>query len=135
VGATSEEYGVTESPLIVTRLVCSLAGKKLQIRVTPNTLAHRLYRSDLVDEQYYCNFGFNEAYRAELEAHGLRFTGRSDDGEARILEIPDHPFFLATLFVPQTASLPGKPHPLIAGFASAAEEFRAQRASTAVASA
>jgi CTP synthase (UTP-ammonia lyase) len=41
-------------------------------------------------------------------------------GEARIVELPDHPFFLATLFVPQTSSAAGHPHPIVAAFARAA---------------
>jgi CTP synthase (UTP-ammonia lyase) len=45
-----------------------------------------------------------------------------DDGEVRIVELDDHPFFLATLFCFQTRSRPGEPHPLVAGFTASARE-------------
>ncbi len=125
--AVSEEYNIPDSPLIISRLQCSLVGKKMRIEMLARSLSRRLYGTDHAEEQYYCNFGLNEEYRPELESHGLRFTGRSEDGEARLLEIPDHPFFLGTLFVPQVSSLAGRPHPLIAGFAAAAAEFRSAR--------
>jgi CTP synthase (UTP-ammonia lyase) len=47
-------------------------------------------------------------------------SGTGTDGEVRIVELPAHPFFLATLFLPQARSSPGGPHPIIAGFAAAA---------------
>jgi CTP synthase (UTP-ammonia lyase) len=74
----------------------------------------------------YCNFGLNPEYREPLESAGLVISGWDDTdispsadprtAEARVLELPDHPFFLATLYVPQTASTPERPHPLIAAF-------------------
>jgi CTP synthase (UTP-ammonia lyase) len=51
---------------------------------------------------------------------GLRVAGADAGGEARVVEIPEHPFFVATLFVPQTGSAPGRPHPLVAAFVRAA---------------
>jgi CTP synthase (UTP-ammonia lyase) len=74
-----------------------------------------------VIEDYYCAYGVNPAYRAALEAGGLRVSGLGGEGEVRIVELPDHPFFLATLFLPQTRSAPGRPHPLLAGYAVALE--------------
>jgi CTP synthase (UTP-ammonia lyase) len=71
-------------------------------------------------ENYYCNFGLNPDYEKNLEAAGMRITGRDSDGEARILELGDHPFFIGTLFVPQTRSTETMPHPLIYGFLQAA---------------
>ena len=77
-------------------------------------------------ESYYCNFGLNPEYQEPLESAGLVISGWDDTevsssadpgiAEARVLELPDHPFFLATLYVPQTASTPERPHPLIAAF-------------------
>ncbi|GAA6616888.1 hypothetical protein [Scytonema sp. NUACC26] len=46
----------------------------------------------------------------------MQISGTDQDGEPRIFELPSHPFFLASLFVPQTSSTPAKPHPLISGF-------------------
>jgi len=74
-----------------------------------------------VEERYYCNFGINSAYRWDLENAGLIATGieageEQSRGESRILELPGHPFFLATLFMPQARSTQRASHPLIDTF-------------------
>jgi CTP synthase (UTP-ammonia lyase) len=79
--------------------------------------------SDCV-EPYYCNYGVNPDYGRELEAHGLRISGVGETGEVRLIEIPDHPFFMATLFLPQARSKPAEPHPLLRGFAAAVLDRR-----------
>lgn len=50
------------------------------------------YGARFAEESFYCNFGLNAAYESALEAAGLRVTGRDTDGEARIIELPAHPF-------------------------------------------
>ena len=50
---------------------------------------------------------------------GLCVTGTDADGEVRIVELPDHPFFVATLFVPQASSTPEDPHLLVTAFVAA----------------
>lgn len=50
----------------------------------------------------------------------MRFTGHDGGGEARIAELPSHPFFLATLFQPELAGDGGRPHPIVRAFATAA---------------
>ena len=88
--------------------------------IVPGTMAATLYGGPRqVIEDYYCAYGVNPAYRAALEAGGLRVSGLGDEGEVRIVELPGHPFFLATLFLPQTRSAPGRPHPLLVGYAQA----------------
>lgn len=82
---------------------------------------------EVVTEQYYCNFGLNPAYQTQLHEGGLRVVGVDQDGEARIVELTDHPFFLATLFVPQVSSRPTQPHPLISAFLRAAMQGREER--------
>ena len=92
----------------------------------PDTRAAALYGGALeVDEQYYCNFGLNPEYRELLEDGGLRITAADADGEPRVFELDDHPFYVATLFVPQMRSQPGRPHPVVAGFVQAAVAVRA----------
>jgi CTP synthase (UTP-ammonia lyase) len=73
-----------------------------------------------VTEDYYCNYGVSPDYRRRLEAGGLRVSGVGAEGEIRIVELPGHPFFLATLFLPQTRSTAARPHPLLAAYAAAA---------------
>jgi CTP synthase (UTP-ammonia lyase) len=85
----------------------------------PRTRAARLYGADEATEDYYCNYGVNPDYRLRLEASGLRVSGVGGEGEIRIVELPEHPFFVATLFLPQARSTAASPHPLIAGYAAA----------------
>jgi CTP synthase (UTP-ammonia lyase) len=66
-----------------------------------------------------------------LEAGGMVVSGVGSQGEVRIVELPTHSFFIATLFLPQARSTPEKQHPLIAGYAAAAGVYRrAQRVQT-----
>ena len=105
---------------MVTALACSLVGTEQAVTVLPDTTAAALYgRSGRMIEDYYCSYGVNPDYRAALEKGGLRISGLGDEGEVRIVELPGHPFFLATLFLPQMRSTAGRPHPLLAGYATA----------------
>ena len=71
-------------------------------------------------ERYFCSYGIDPGFEKLLVDRGLPIVGRADDGTPRILELPDHPFFIATLFVPQSRSTPAAPHPLVTGFLRAA---------------
>ncbi|MEO6759504.1 MAG: gamma-glutamyl-gamma-aminobutyrate hydrolase family protein [Saprospiraceae bacterium] len=64
-------------------------------------------------EQYFCNFEENPQFRARCEAAGLKVSAVNPTGVARAVELPDHPFFLATQFQPQLTVK----HPLLAAFA------------------
>ena len=110
--------------LAVTPLACSLVGQSHPVRVAPGTRAAALYRAELVVEEYWCNYGVNPAYHGALERAGLTPSGVDADGEIRIVELRGHPFFIATLFLPQRRSAAGRPHPLLAGFAAAVATAR-----------
>jgi CTP synthase (UTP-ammonia lyase) len=120
--AQHAEYDPYASRLLVTSLSCSLAGQRMQVSVTPGSHAFAAYGRESVEEQYYCNFGLNPAYQGRLHEGGLRIVGVDQDGEARIVEIPEHHFFIATLFVPQCSSSPALPHPLILAYLNAARQ-------------
>jgi len=75
--------------------------------------------------RFTCNYGVNPEYRRPLEDGGLRVSGVGAEGEIRIVEIPGHPCFLATLFLPQARSTDRRPHPLLAGYAAAVRAHRA----------
>lgn len=96
----------------------------LDIKINPDSLAFRLYDRIDVSEPFTCNYELNPEYRDRLEAAGLKVSGTSADGGARIVELPDHDFFIGTGFVPQLSSKPGHPHPLIAAFLKAALEYK-----------
>ena len=68
------------------------------MRILPGTRAAELYGASEVVEPYYCNYGLNPEYRPRLEEAGLRISGLDDEGEVRIVELPDHPLFVATLY-------------------------------------
>jgi len=108
--AESDPYA---SRLIVTPLSCSLVGKTMDVTITPGSQAARVFGGTRSAEAFYCNFGLNPEYQEQLQEAGLAITGYDQNGEARIIELPSHPFFFGTLFVPQARSQPGSPHQLL----------------------
>lgn len=118
--AAHEAYEPSASRLFVTALACSIKGQAMPVHLLAGSRAYAAYGSDEVIEEYYCSHGINPRYQALLQEHGLKITGRDESGEPRILEIADHPFYVATLFVPQTRSTMKAPHPLITEFLRAA---------------
>ena len=104
--------------------MCSLRGTDGEVLVVPGTLAHKAYGRERATEKFMCNYGVNETYHDRLFSRGLEITGTDLESNARIVERPSQPFFMATLFLPQLSSQPGAPHPLIAAFLQAAAAFR-----------
>ena len=118
--AQHAEYDPHASDLFIDELLCSLVGQTMSIRLVDDAL-RSIYGGPEATERYYCRFGVNPAHRPGLEAGGLATAGvDAADGDVRIVRIPSHPFFVATLFVPQTASTPERPHPLVTAFVRAA---------------
>jgi|SRR5579871_327993 len=118
--AQHAEYDPYASNLFVTPLSCSLVGQTMQVSIAADSRVAGIYGATTTHEQYYCNFGINPTYQEQLDRGGFRIVGRDADGEARALELPDHPFFVATLFVPQLTSTFDRPHPIIVAFLKAA---------------
>jgi CTP synthase (UTP-ammonia lyase) len=118
--ANHAEYDPYASRLFVTPLSCSLRGQSLHVTLTAGTTAADAYRAPTAVERYYCNFGMNLEYLDDIVNAGLAVSGVDTDGEPRIVELPAHRFFVATLFVPQTSSTPATPHPIIDAFLNAA---------------
>jgi len=115
--AEHAEYDPYASKLVVTPLSCSLAGKKLEIDITnKKSLTYKIFGANKIEAQYYCNFGLNSEYQAEIDRNGFKVVGSDADNEARILELQGHKFFIATLFVPQAASTAGQPNPMVTAF-------------------
>nr|MDJ0962204.1 CTP synthase [Acidimicrobiia bacterium] len=84
-------------------------------------LAERLYGEPLVYERHRHRYEVNNKYRNDLEAAGLSLSGVSpDDRLVEIVELPGHPFFIASQFHPEFKSRPDAPHPLFDGFMAAA---------------
>jgi CTP synthase len=89
------------------------------------SLVQRLYGASAVDERHRHRFEVNNAYRDTLAAQGMRWSGTSPDGGlVEFLELPSHPFFVATQAHPELRSRPNRPHPLFSGLVAAALRHR-----------
>jgi len=93
-----------------------------QVNLVEGSLAAASYGKNTIEERHRHRFEFNNHYREQLEATGLRFTGLSVDDLVEMIEIPDHPWFLASQFHPEFTSNPRDGHPLFKGFITAARE-------------
>jgi CTP synthase len=94
-------------------------------KLKPGTLARRVYGKDEVIERHRHRYEFNNRYREALEQAGLTISGTSADGNlVEMVEIADHPWFLACQFHPEFTSTPRDGHPLFTGFVEAAIEQR-----------
>jgi CTP synthase (UTP-ammonia lyase) len=102
--------------LVISRLSCSLVETTQAIRLLPGSLAHRLYGQSEVTEAFACNYGLNPQYREQFLNSELSLVGVDAGGEVRMVELPTHPFFLGTLFLPQLRSSAERPHPLITAY-------------------
>src|SRR3954454_25275688 len=117
-GAHHAESGLTETDVIV-ELQCSLVGHEGLIRYTPGTLIARIAGTDRSVERYHCSYGIAPEYVDTLQAAGVVFGAHDEDGAPRALELPEHPFFLGTLFQPELAGDGTRAHPVIRAFAEA----------------
>ena len=84
-----------------------------------------IYGADVIRERHRHRFEFNNNYLQKMMNAGLRFSGFSRDGLVEIVELPDHPFFIASQFHPEFRSTPRDGHPLFTGFIRAARDYRA----------
>ena len=85
-----------------------------------DSLAARVYEATHIDERHRHRYEVNPAYHERLIAGGLRVSGWSPDRVlVEVIEIPDHPFFIACQFHPEFQSRPLRPHPLFRAFAGA----------------
>jgi CTP synthase (UTP-ammonia lyase) len=116
---THAEVDPGASELLVVPLRCSLFGEEATVTIADGTTASGLMGAGPTTERYFCRFGLNPAYESSLLERGLVISGRDESGDARVAELPDHPFFVGSLFQPELSSDSTWVHPLIAGFASA----------------
>jgi CTP synthase (UTP-ammonia lyase) len=135
--AESAENDPASSHQVVTPLSCALPNRRAggpsgsgdeQLKMLPGTRLRSISGRVDASEQYYCNYGVNEEYERRFQAAGLRVSARGIRGETRAVELPDHRFFIATLFQPQLSSRPEAPHRLWLAFLRAAMRFRKDRA-------
>ena len=92
-------------------------------KIEPGTLAHRVYGEDLISERHRHRYEVNNAFRQQLVDAGLTVSGTSPDGRlVEMIEIEDHPYFIASQGHPEFKSRPTRPHPLFLGLVRAAIE-------------
>jgi CTP synthase (UTP-ammonia lyase) len=101
-----------------------LKGQRLNIEITDkDSLVYSIFNTNTISENYYCNFGLNPEYQEQIHKAGFNMVASDAHKEARILELKGHPFFVATLFVPQVNSSYEKPHPLTIALLNAMEQY------------
>jgi len=118
--AQHAEYDPYASNLFISELECSLAGRQMTLQLKAGSRVSDIYRGLQATEEYYCNFGINPVHIPSLNSGPLQVVGSDAEGEVRVIELPDHSFFIGTLFVPQMRSTESNPHPLVTAFLQAA---------------
>ena len=94
-------------------------------KLSPGSLAERVYGASTVDERHRHRYEFNCLYEPALTEKGLLISGRSPDGKfVEIAELPSHPWYIAVQFHPEFKSKPTKPHPLFAAFVEASHRHK-----------
>ena len=94
-------------------------------RLQPGSRAAEIYDGLEISERHRHRYEVNNLYRETLAEHGMQFSGLSPDGNlVEMIELPDHPWFVATQAHPELKSRPDQPHPLFASFVAAAAEYR-----------
>jgi CTP synthase len=137
-GAHSMEWaGETTDPVICLmnsqREVTDMGGTMrlgaFTARLAPKSRATQIYGATEVSERHRHRYEVNNAYRSHLTEAGMVISGTSPDGNlVEMIELADHPWFLATQFHPELKSRPTLPHPLFASFIGAARARRDERA-------
>jgi CTP synthase len=97
-------------------------------QLAAGTKAAHLYGAFVVNERHRHRYEFNVAYREQFEQAGFVISGTSPDGGlVELIELKDHPFFMASQFHPEFLSKPNAPHPLFKGFIAACHNYLSQR--------
>jgi CTP synthase len=101
-------------------------------RLESNSLARKIYGSDVINERHRHRYEVNDQYVDRLEAHGLRVSGRTEAGNlVEMVELPGHPWFVGCQFHPEFTSTPRASHPLFKAFVEAALARHAAQAALA----
>ena len=90
-------------------------------KLVENSNSYEVYKKDEINERHRHRYEFNNKYRKQIEEAGMRIVGTSPDNRlVEIVEVPEHPWYVAAQFHPELKSRPNKPHPLFIGFINAA---------------
>lgn len=106
--------------MVITPLACSLVEKTGDVILTPGSRIAEAYGTLTTHEGYHCNFGVNPEFIAALSAFPLRISAHDGAGDVRAIELPDHRFFIATLFQSERLALRQAISPLVLAWINAA---------------
>lgn len=113
-----DQYGVTD-------LGGTLRLGAYKCILDKDSISYQLYGTTEIEERHRHRYEVNNDYRDELTSHGMKLVGKSPDGRiVEMVELKDHPWFVATQAHPEFKSRPNKPHPLFRGFIGAALDYQ-----------
>jgi CTP synthase len=118
-----DQKGTTEQRTEKSEMGGTMRLGAQEVRLSHGSRAHQIYGSDVIAERHRHRYEFNNRYLQKLMNAGLRFSGFSRDGLVEMIELPAHPFFVASQFHPEFRSTPRDGHPLFTGFIKAARAF------------
>ncbi len=118
--ADHAESNPTATMQLIAPLSCSLVGANGTIKLKEGSHIRRIYGKNEIVEQYHCNYGIDVRYQSLLESGGMKVTGVDTEDEPRVVELIEHPFFIATLYQPERSAISGIVHPLISAYLQAA---------------
>ena len=139
--ATSSEFGVGGVPIIGLITEWNRDGKLIkgtdkdlggtmrlglyEAKLKENSLIKKIYKSNLIQERHRHRYEVNISYKDKFEKNGLIFSGLSPDNKLpEIIELKNHPWFVAVQFHPEFKSRPLAPHPLFSAFIKAAKNHK-----------
>jgi CTP synthase (UTP-ammonia lyase) len=113
--------------LVAAPLACSLIGEERPVTCVPGTRLAELCGTEPFPGFHWCNYGLADEFVDALTAAGVVISAHAPDAGVEGIELPGHPFFVATLFQPQVGALAGRPlHPLIEALLDAARDLSAR---------
>jgi CTP synthase (UTP-ammonia lyase) len=120
-GATSAELDPDGDALVVAPLACALYGERRTVTPVARTRLAAICGTAPFEGHHQCGYGLADAYEAVLAGAGVVISAHAPDAGVEGIELPGHPFFVATAFQPQVgSSQSGAVHPLIAALLDAA---------------
>lgn len=122
------EYGGTPETALITPAHCDLPEEpgsprlkgKHRVRLTPGSLASKIYASTEIAEEFHCSNELNRRYQPLFERSDLHVSGVGEEGEVRVVELAGADFFIATLYLPQLGAVEAGASALIDAFVRAA---------------
>ena len=112
--ADHTEHNPDSQTLIITPLSCSYKGQTQRLKIiNKDSRTFRIFKQEKINEKFHCKFGLNRNYIGQFNNKGFKVVATDTSNEPRMLELDDHPFFIATLFVLQEKSTKKAPHCLV----------------------